>query len=156
MAKAHNKCIIELYPQYPTRKNDTDLLWWQIIVASLNKYRAEENDVHLNLFERISQSRRLLLLHLCCTSLMLNKSSTSFLRGVHLCASAISWPFKAFHRIKNLTFNIYGHEKCPPQFGQCPVERVLFPGIPSLGRPIKEKAFLIFKKVGLFLGRVTN
>ena len=33
MAKAHNKCIIEFDPQYSTRKSNTDLLWWQIIVA---------------------------------------------------------------------------------------------------------------------------
>ena len=33
MAKAHNKCIIEFDPQYSTRRSNTDLLWWQIIVA---------------------------------------------------------------------------------------------------------------------------
>ena len=65
MTKAHNKCIIEFDPQYSTRRRDTDLLWWQIIVASL-KYRAEKM---MYTWTCISQSRRLLLLHLCCTSL---------------------------------------------------------------------------------------
>ena len=41
MTKAHNKCIIEFDPQYSTCRRDADLLWWQIIVASL-KYRAEK------------------------------------------------------------------------------------------------------------------